>query len=306
VTETLGKLLITALPFHAAEVGVAYAPAALGATGGKQPYSWSLSSGALPTGLALSSDGKVSGTPASAGSFSFVVRVDDASGHAAGVPKSLTVARHLAVSGLCATRPCSVERGCTTVCGTFGSQADGVGPFTYVRTGGALPPTTSLSHLSLAGTFTTASKYSFAVKVTDSLGASGSVTAAFTVFPHIAFSVKLGACGPSYGCSTSLPYTMGTPGGTPRLSFTTVVCPATVCTGIAPEPRPNTLPKVGFSASAARGIVTITFGLPGASTYGDWVGYIYVTITDQSPCGPGPTLCSATVRVNVDTETKYG
>jgi len=306
VAQVLGKLLITTVPFHAAEVGVPYAPAVIGATGGKQPYKWSVSSGALPTGLALSSDGRVSGTPTGAGAFSFVVRVDDAAGHAAGVSRSLTVVRHLAASGLCAAQPCSVEQGCVTVCGAFGSQADGVGPYTYVRTGGALPSGTSLSHLSLAGTFTTVSKFSFVVKVTDSLGATVSVNAGFTVFRHIAFSVKVGTCGPSYGCSASLPYTMGTPGGTPRLSFTKVVCPNPPCSGIAPEPRPNTLPKVGFQASAARGIVTITFGLPGASTYGDWVGYIYVTITDQSPCGPGPTLCSATVRVNVDTETKYG
>jgi hypothetical protein len=150
------------------------------------------------------------------------------------------------------------------------------------------------------------SKFFFVVKVTDSLGATGSVNANFNVFRHIAFSVKLGTCGPSYGCSVSLPYTMGTPGGTPKLSFTKVACQNPPCSGIAPEPAPNTLPKVGFQASAARGFVIITFGLPGASTYGDWVGYILVTITDQSPCGPGPTLCSATVRVNVDTETKYG
>jgi hypothetical protein len=148
------------------------------------------------------------------------------------------------------------------------------------------------------------SKFFFAVKVTDSLGASGSVNANFSVFRHIAFSVKLGTCGPSYGCSVSLPYTMGTPGGTPKLSFTKVVCANPPCSGIAPEPPPNTLPKGGFQASALRGFVTITFGSPG--TYGDWVGYLNVTITDQSLCGPGPTYCSATVRVNVDSEVKYG
>ena len=303
MTDPIAKLLIRTLPFHAAEVGVGYAPAVLGATGGKLPYKWSVSSGALPTGLSLSSGGTVSGTPTGAGAFSFVVRVDDSAGHAAGVSKSLTVARHLAVTGLCATKACSVEQGCMTVCGTFGSQADGVGPFTYVRTGGALPPGTSLSHLALAGSFTTVSKFSFVVQVTDSLGATGSVTAGFTVFRHIAFSVKVGSCGPSYGCSVSLPYTMGTPGGTPRLSFTRVVCPNPPCTGVAPEARPNSLPN-GFQATAARGFVTISFGSP--YTYGDWVGYLLVTITDQSPCGPGPTRCSATVRVNVDTEARYG
>jgi hypothetical protein len=306
VTAPLAKLIITSVAFHAAEVGIAYAPVSLGAMGGKPPYTWTANSGTLPTGLALSSDGKVTGTPSVAGAFSFVVRVDDAAGGAAGVPRSLTVARHLAVSGSCATQTCSVEQGCVTVCGGYGSQGGGVGPFKYAVTAGGLPPSTSLNGLSLAGTFTVVSKYFFMVKVTDSLGAVGSVSANFNVFPHIRFGVKLGTCGPSYGCTVQLPYTMGTPGGTPKLTFTKVACPNTICTGIAPEPPPNTLPKVGFQASALRGFVTITFGLPGASTYGDWVGYTNVTITDQSLCGLGPTLCSATVRVNVDTETKYG
>ena len=298
------KLIISSATFHPAEVGIAYAPVTLVAVGGTPPYKWTANSGSLPTGLTLSSDGKVTGTPSVAGAFSFVVRVDDAAGGAAGIGRSVTVARHLSVSGSCAAQACSVEQGCVTVCGAYGSQAGGVGPFKYAVTSGSLPPSTRLNGLGLAGTFTVVSKFFFAVKVTDSLGASGSVNANFSVFRHIAFSVKLGTCGPSYGCSVSLPYTMGTPGGTPKLSFTKVVCANPPCSGIAPEPPPNTLPKGGFQASALRGFVTITFGSPG--TYGDWVGYLNVTITDQSLCGPGPTYCSATVRVNVDSEVKYG
>ena len=274
------------------------------AKGGVPPYSWSISSGNFPTGLTLSSDGKTSGTPSAAGAFSFVVRVDDSAGAAAGVGRSIPVARHLSVSGSCSTQPCSVERGCTTVCGAFGSQTGGVAPFTYVRSAGALPPSTSLSGLSLAGTFTTVSKFFFGVTVTDSLGATGSVSANFTVFPHIAFSVKGGTCGPSYGCTVTLPFTMGTPGGTAKLSLSKIVCADPPCTGIAPEPKPNTLPPGGFSAVVGRAGVTITFGSPGL--YGDWVGSFNATITDQSPCAPGPVLCSSTVRVVVDTEAKYG
>jgi hypothetical protein len=296
VATPIAKLIITSVTFHAAEVGVAYAPVTFGAIGGKPPYKWSANSGTLPTGLLLSSDGKVTGTPSVAGAFSFVVRVDDAAGGAAGVARSVTVARHLSVSGSCSTQVCSVEQGCVTVCGGFGSQAGGVGPFKYAVTSGGLPPSTSLKGLSLAGTFTVVSKFFFTVKVTDSLGAAGSVSANFNVFPHIAFSVKLGTCGPSYGCSVSLPYTMGTPGGTPKLSFTKIVC--------SPCTPANSLPSAGFSSSIGRGFVNISFGSP--SITGDWVGALYVTITDQSLCGPGSARCSATVRVNVDTEVKYG
>lgn len=295
VASPIAKLIITSVTFHAAEVGVVYAPVTFIAMGGKPPYKWSSNSGSLPTGLALSTDGKVTGTPSVAGAFSFVVRVDDAAGGAAGVSRSVTVAKHLSVSGSC-TSVCSVERGCATVCGAFGSQTGGVGPFKYVVTNGSLPPSTSLKGLSLVGTFTVVSKFFFSVKVTDSLGASGGVSANFNVFPHIAYSVKVGTCGPSYGCSVSLPYTMGTPGGTPKLSFTKIVC--------SPCTPANSLPSAGFSSSVARGLVNISFGSP--SITGDWVGYLLVTITDQSLCGPGSAMCSATIRVNVDTEVKYG
>jgi large repetitive protein len=51
-----------------------------GLTGGIPPYSWSLSSGALPTGLSLSSSGVVSGTPSGVGSFNWGFTVKDSSG----------------------------------------------------------------------------------------------------------------------------------------------------------------------------------------------------------------------------------
>ena len=61
-----------------AQVGSAYS-ATLAAQGGTPPYSWSLSSGSLPQGLALNSTtGEVSGTPGQSGSFTFTAKVTDA------------------------------------------------------------------------------------------------------------------------------------------------------------------------------------------------------------------------------------
>src|SRR5256885_565365 len=45
--------------------------------GGVPPYTYSLSSGILPTGLTLSPSGIVSGTPSGAGSFTFNYSVKD-------------------------------------------------------------------------------------------------------------------------------------------------------------------------------------------------------------------------------------
>ena len=48
------------------------------ASGGVQPYSWSVVAEALPPGLELPRrDNTISGTPTTAGTFSFTVRVTD-------------------------------------------------------------------------------------------------------------------------------------------------------------------------------------------------------------------------------------
>ncbi len=49
----------------------------LSASGGRKPYRWSRISGSLPPGLRLSSDGVISGTPASTGNYMFTIRVTD-------------------------------------------------------------------------------------------------------------------------------------------------------------------------------------------------------------------------------------
>jgi hypothetical protein len=97
------KLIIKALPYHAGEIGVIYGAVTLVAAGGVKPYKWSIQGGALPPGLVLSTTGKTTGKPTTVGTFSFVVRVDDSGGAAAGAPSSILVFRQLLFSQTTAT-----------------------------------------------------------------------------------------------------------------------------------------------------------------------------------------------------------
>ncbi|MCA2228283.1 putative Ig domain-containing protein [Nonomuraea aurantiaca] len=76
----------------AGQVGVAYSRT-LTSTGGTSPLTWSISAGSLPPGLTLASaTGIISGTPTTAGVFSFTVMVADAGTQTATQPTTLTVA----------------------------------------------------------------------------------------------------------------------------------------------------------------------------------------------------------------------
>jgi len=291
-------LMATSEPFHAGEVGVVYAPVALSATGGLQPYTWTISEGALPDGLALGGSASVSGTPRRGGGFSFTVQAADAGGSSAALPATIAIAAAPSASLIPAfARYCSVEVGCVDVCGNFGALSGGTGPFTYaVQPGGLVPVGTHLNGFSLAGTFSQRAQFwQFTVVVTDALGQTASVTPTFYVFPHISFSGStLCKGGYNTACSASVPYSGGTPSGTPAATVVGFAqdCPSpTFC-----YPTPRSLPP-GFTMSVGGGNVTVRVPADcgGSATGGcpnGWGVIVKVNLTDQSLCASA-TNCTS-------------
>jgi hypothetical protein len=157
----------------AGTLGLAYS-STLSATGGASPYSWSVSSGTLPTGLSLSSSGAISGTPTVAGSYPFTVAVKDAASASASKSLGITVAT-AAPPAVSISSPANGA----TVSGTFvvsGVASDGVaissvqlsvdaGAFTTVS--GTSSWSYSLNSNSLSN-----GSHSLSAKVNDSAGKS--------------------------------------------------------------------------------------------------------------------------------------
>ncbi len=91
IASTSSPVTITSPPtLPLGAVGTLYSQS-LSAAGGIPPYSWSLVSGALPSGLSPSTSGQISGTPTSAGTLSFTMKVVDAASSSATQTFSLTV-----------------------------------------------------------------------------------------------------------------------------------------------------------------------------------------------------------------------
>jgi Putative Ig domain len=90
LTIVPSALAITTSSLPGGQAGTPY-NATLVASGGTAPYSWSISSGTLPAGIALSSSGGLSGTPATQGTSTVTFQVTDSSSIQQTATKSLSV-----------------------------------------------------------------------------------------------------------------------------------------------------------------------------------------------------------------------
>jgi hypothetical protein len=164
-----------------ATAGIAYS-ATMKVTGGTAPFTFSLTSGALPAGLTLNtSTGVISGTPTTAGTSNFTVKVVDANGQSDTDTCSIQVIAP-AVDLDCG--PCSASK--TTVGASYSasmSVSGGKGPYTFSIVSGSLPPgiTLNTSTGQLSGKPTTPGTYTFTSKVVDANGSSDTDTCTILV-----------------------------------------------------------------------------------------------------------------------------
>ena len=161
--------------------GVAYSQT-FTASNGIAPYTYAVSSGALPTGLSLNAGtGALTGIPTAVGAFTFSIRATDST---TGTAATVTNAYTLAISAPTitinpATLPNSVQQLPYTQALT---ATGGTAPYAFALTAGALPAGLTLSTAgSLSGTPTVSGLFNFTVRATDALGFTGTRVYALTV-----------------------------------------------------------------------------------------------------------------------------
>jgi hypothetical protein len=151
------------------------------AQGGRPPYSWHLSSGALPPGLALSPRGELYGVPTVPGATTLSLEVVD-SAKPAPLSASASVSLEVAPAPLRVTTR-SLPGGATESLYNVQFEASGgVAPYSWKWLSGQLPPGVTLSTTGqLSGTPTGGGSYRFQVQVTDSASSPQVATARFVV-----------------------------------------------------------------------------------------------------------------------------
>src|SRR5215472_2168578 len=177
VAAAVTPVQITTTSLPGGQVNSAYA-ASLTASGGIAPYTWSLSSGSLPAGLALVASGQISGTPTASGTSSFTVKVTDSSSPAQSATASLSIVVAATVTPVQITTT-SLPSGQVNSAYSAGLAASGgTAPYTWSLSSGSLPAGLALvSSGQISGTPTTSGTSSFTVTVTDSSSPAQSATA---------------------------------------------------------------------------------------------------------------------------------
>lgn len=141
--------------------------AALEATGGVEPYSWSLAAGtSLPSGLALSETGTISGTPTQAGTITFSVVVVDAGTPSQQATAELTI--RIGDTPIEIVTPSLPDGEIGVVYSATVAAMGGATPYAFSVSNGAMPPGLQLEASGvITGVPISAGSFSFTVQVTD-------------------------------------------------------------------------------------------------------------------------------------------
>ncbi len=274
LTVNPGALGLNTSSLATGTVGQTYS-AALAATGGVAPYTWSISSGSLPAGLSLNpATGAITGSPTAAGSSTVGVTVTDSS-----TPASATATQTFTLvivkSGQLAVSTASLPAGVVNQAYSAPlAAAGGTGPYTWtasgVPAGIAVNPSTGV----ISGTPTRAGAFTMTVKVTDSSKPTQAATAKVALTVNAAPKISTSSLGRG---TVGQPYSAALAGSGGATPYTW-----SISSGSLPA---------GLSLNSATGAITGTPTAAGSSPVG-------VAMTDSSTPNPVTATKTFTLTVN--------
>ena len=142
--------------------------AALEQTGATAPFTFAVATGALPPGLSLSGAGVITGIPATAGVYTFGVRLTDANAMTADSTQTIRVFEPLTVAPLTLTQGAVNQAYTATV-----AASGGFAPYGWSIATGALPAGVSLSPAGVvSGTPTQSGPFTFTASASDTAAPS--------------------------------------------------------------------------------------------------------------------------------------
>ncbi|MGO4701983.1 putative Ig domain-containing protein [Dyella sp. 2RAB6] len=277
----------TTLP--ASTGGVAYNQT-ITASGGNGTYTYSLTTGALPPGISLTSAGALSGTPTTAGSYNFTVTATDGVGFTGNRAYAFTV-----------NAPAITLTPATLPAGTGGapysqtvSASGGNGGYTYSLTAGSLPAGISLSSAGVvSGTPTTPGSYNFTIRATDGFGFTGSQAYSYTVnAPTISITpATLPAAPGGVAYSQTVTATGGNGGYTYSLATGALPAGISLSSAGTVSGTPTTAGTYNFTIKATDG-----FGFTGSQAYTLTVNAPTIAISPATlPAGTGSIAYNQTL-----------
>ena len=167
-------------------VGTAYNQT-VSASGGTPPFTFSVSSGSLPTGLLLNSaSGAITGTPTTAGTFTFTITATDANGCTGSRLYTITIASPGCPAIVLSPTTLPPGMVLTPYAQTI-TASGGTAPFTFSIAAGALPVGLTLNPATglISGIPATSGLFNVTIRATDAVGCQGSRAYALVILPAL-------------------------------------------------------------------------------------------------------------------------
>lgn len=267
LTTSAPSVTVSPSTLTAATAGVAYSQTVT-ASGGATPYTYAVTSGALPAGLSLNgTTGVISGTPTAGGTFNPTITATDANG--------FTGTRAYSLSVNAATISLSPATLANATIGTAYNQAvtasGGIPAYTYAVTAGALPAGLTLTSTGvLSGTPTAGGTFNFTITGTDSSTGTGpySSSRVYTLtvgVPTLAITPASGSLSGTAGTAYSRTFTAS--GGTSPYTYALTITAGTMPAGMSFNTATATLSGTPTSAGTVTFNVLATDSSSGSGPY---------------------------------------